>query len=1364
MKIGDKMRTIWIVAISLSVVQGNIDNDDSWFECIPGIKPSIGVSTPRGDVNIHYNSTPVELFCHMNPYHKYFKKGYDSQRLSFSISGRVKDHKIVRKPVESEIVNKTSIKITFLPDQVGHFDVSCRLTINKEDSDVDDDENEVEDDEEKEEATSKKGVCTQRVHVGYPPLPIEDFSCISENWENLNCTWKEPYNPIKTTYMLAFKEPGWRTPYRKCPNRTELEKKLMRKVPLKSCYIDETTQPPYRKPSKKLTYLFTATNALEPSGLITHTQIDHYAVVRPGPAENLQANALPNNGLRLSYEIPKMMRHFPVGLIQDVRYKNQWTEEWTQVDTSNWNREDDTFEYYLENLEYAWTSYTIQVKMHSGKGNTSDSKYWSKVTEVTNRTLPTRPQVPPQTHPGSFEVVTDKKQRTVILYWSKVAEKYHNGSSFEYIITDVLEGEKHLPLLPSNQMSAYAEFKRLKLDSYTFFVTSKNEMGQAPSASKIFVAEKEKLDSIQPISITKTYFEENNTFEVAWYPPKDKSMITSYTIFWCKFPRDRPYQCNGKLDWLDVDPYPKNQTMIHKIQLPDSENYQLAVAANTEHFSSGMVWSTCTIIKTKVFSKVKSVSIDDIDDHSALIRWRLDCSDRGRIVVGFKVEYCPYTAESYTKTFDGENCKHKNVSAIEGEMTELSDLTPWTEYLIGVRVLTRDEAGERSDPVIGRTKPSLPESPPKDLNTNLITNTTASVSWAPPLNPNGRVDFYKYKYWANQKADVMAATLQTSDTKLDLTNLLSYTEYNFEIKACNYLDNEVEGCSKKAAKRSFRTKPGRPGQPKELKVVFTNATNVEIYWNTDFQLGAPDALSWDIKVSRAGDIWKDRKDHDAGIIGVMGAMLNYTLDLNNLHDDKDWSPDCSNSSNTNLFNFTIRAIVQVGEQNINGLWSKPVTVAAYCKAPLPWLKLILVSIIVTITAIVAVIGLCRAWTWFHKKKEFFDKLGRELDDKFINASVDELGNEKSKTYGMTSFGDKNGRKPSYSRADSKDSMETLLNNDKGNRESGRSDTTSGCESGGSSELGEERNRDRNDSSASEEGPQENKRCIEGGSKEDSNEVIDVSLSEEFLPSDNSTPTLTKPEIQSVSNKNDLINNAWPTGLKESEHYTKFMPTLPASNYVGYSKVGTPHVPVVTPNNAETQESYIGYVNNVNQSNNPSSTTQPSPGYVTFSSVKLGEPEQKPSPGYITVDQVNKQQLTSPKIPALFNCDTISPTKSSPFSSTVSPGYSRVGIITSNTGYVPNVPVKSEPQCNEFLSNNSPYIENSWPSEDSSKCAFKPSTGYVQAPLQTPGKLEEKKEDIAEPLLITPRNLSVNAPNSYNEVINRFSEGPAASMV
>ena len=34
----------------------------------------LSVTTPRGDVNLLYNSEPVELFCHMNPYHEYFKK------------------------------------------------------------------------------------------------------------------------------------------------------------------------------------------------------------------------------------------------------------------------------------------------------------------------------------------------------------------------------------------------------------------------------------------------------------------------------------------------------------------------------------------------------------------------------------------------------------------------------------------------------------------------------------------------------------------------------------------------------------------------------------------------------------------------------------------------------------------------------------------------------------------------------------------------------------------------------------------------------------------------------------------------------------------------------------------------------------------------------------------------------------------------------------------------------------------------------------------------------------------------------------------------------------------------------------------
>ena len=69
-------------------------------------------------------------------------------------------------------------------------------------------------------------------------------------------------------------------------------------------------------------------------------------------------------------------------------------------------------------------------------------------------------------------------------------------------------------------------------------------------------------------------------------------------------------------------------------------------------------------------------------------------------------------------------------------------------------------------------------------------------------------------------------------------------------------------------------------------------------------------------------------------VRLMGQCKNHTLDLSTLGSNKDWSPNCENSTNTNLFNFTIRAIVLVDGNNITGLWSEPITVPAYCRGGL----------------------------------------------------------------------------------------------------------------------------------------------------------------------------------------------------------------------------------------------------------------------------------------------------------------------------------------------------------------------------------------------------------------------------------------------
>ena len=193
-------------------------------------------------------------------------------------------------------------------------------------------------------------------------------------------------------------------------------------------------------------------------------------------------------------------------------------------------------------------------------------------------------------------------------------------------------------------------------------------MFQAPTSAKIVVPAASALRNIQPKSFTRTLYPEDNVYEVAWIPPKDKASIVSYTIFWCKYEKDRPHYCEGFLDWEEVPMLDRSvDTLIHNITLPDGGNYQMAIAANTETVSSGpfisassslennfpffsswsrfswnyssvcivsrllfrrpefglfagLVWATCTIIKNRVVGKLKEVSVDGVGETTALVR------------------------------------------------------------------------------------------------------------------------------------------------------------------------------------------------------------------------------------------------------------------------------------------------------------------------------------------------------------------------------------------------------------------------------------------------------------------------------------------------------------------------------------------------------------------------------------------------------------------------------------------------------------------------------------------------------------------------------------------------------------------------
>ena len=88
-----------------------------------------------------------------------------------------------------------------------------------------------------------------------------------------------------------------------------------------------------------------------------------FCLVRPGPPENLKLQALPSNSLQLTFTIPRPLVHFPIGLIYLVNYKSSWDEKWTSMEPEV-TKDKQEVTYNLENLEYGWTEYSVEVITH----------------------------------------------------------------------------------------------------------------------------------------------------------------------------------------------------------------------------------------------------------------------------------------------------------------------------------------------------------------------------------------------------------------------------------------------------------------------------------------------------------------------------------------------------------------------------------------------------------------------------------------------------------------------------------------------------------------------------------------------------------------------------------------------------------------------------------------------------------------------------------------------------------------------------------------------------------------------------------------------------------------------------------------
>ncbi|XP_026821752.1 cytokine receptor-like isoform X1 [Rhopalosiphum maidis] len=585
---------------------------------------------------------------------------------------------------------------------------------------------------------SQLGVCLNTVYVGHKPEIIRNFTCISNNWVNLKCNWNTSENPIRTTYKLLFRLPG-RAGGRifiNCPTDSDIREN--------TCYWDFKTTPMYRQPYEFYDFRLNGQNAL--GNVSTFINFHHYANIIPASPINITVIDKTESSVMLRWSVGTMT-DFPRELIHKIEYKSQWDsnpEYWQSINISdtcsapilsnktntflydmNCQERDNDFYYFnVTDLKYPFTHYDFRIYVRSSLARGEDK--WSPPGSITLKTKPSIPRRPPRTDIGSFECITsriDQTKRDVFIYWQKIDDSEKCGDSFQYraYYTSNTTQNKTTIHYSNEIYENYAKFQGLNTSvGYNFTVYSSNNEGLSTEYSTIYVpSESEILE--KPIFLTKMVFDQQGVFELSWKSNGTTKSSTSdelnyYTIFWCENVKGLPYQCNGYVNWTHV-PGSEFRYNVTILNYNAKNHYQFAISANSRRLlsnesnpqnnfnSSGMVWESCTIQNNITARKVENVWVNVVGSTFIGLKWNIDCTDRIGLVGEYQIFYCAVV--SITSNICNGSMLSKTMSREaaqkEGGFTLLTNLKPYTTYIVSIAISTNYGKGIHSDPLLVTT-------------------------------------------------------------------------------------------------------------------------------------------------------------------------------------------------------------------------------------------------------------------------------------------------------------------------------------------------------------------------------------------------------------------------------------------------------------------------------------------------------------------------------------------------------------------------------------------------------------------------------------------------------------------------------------
>ncbi|XP_042241215.1 uncharacterized protein LOC121878859 isoform X3 [Homarus americanus] len=735
--------------------------------------PHCAAIEPRGDIVIEVDSY-YEAVCLFNPQHinkqdVRFKHVENSPEKSYQI-----------QPVE---VSDSAIRINVSHSEAVEYKLQC--------------------------LRNDSFLCERTVKVGYMPQDVENFTCISKNWQTLNCTWTIPYNPVQVIYNLTYVVVGLHNS-RKCPTTDKQ---------LSSCFWEKENF----DTRDKWVMTFKARNNLTRHQVEYNHTVHVFETVIPDPPKDMVANVIGPHVVNITWMLP-----FPIdvfydgGVIQQVSYRERRVGDqhenapWQEVD--QWrvvpNRfKKEIFSKNITNLR-PYTLYDFRVRLHTGTGAIREHM-WSDEEIRTERTIATRPTRAPKTDIGTFEVENTIQYREIFINWQRVDPMYWNGPSFRYDVT-VFDNEdgRLVTLRPENIEieDAFAKFTSMnKSTAYRFVIRPVNDVGQAAEDIKAEVVVPEMSDIIEPLTffrVTAINGSVNTIYMTRWSLPADEKvnqMIKSLTLYWCK--KDKyEHRCKNKLEWVNIE---DTSITAKNVTYLDSSIYMFGISANSLNSSSGIKWVNCIASYDNPPPPLTNFKAVYVTSTEVKLKWSIDCK---AIPTGFNISYCNVTGNEISCPPNADvTYEILNDETLVEHIVR--NLHPYTYYIFNIAVLADSGLGKWSKSEKNQTKPYKPSGPPQDLEVKARGQEWVLLAWKPPLveQRNGRMSQYKIIGEPHLRSIVVQALHNSDIIEFNVTDLTSYTNYTFQVIPCTEGDKD-NFCGDLSASLEVQTRIGAPGK------------------------------------------------------------------------------------------------------------------------------------------------------------------------------------------------------------------------------------------------------------------------------------------------------------------------------------------------------------------------------------------------------------------------------------------------------------------------------------------------------------------------------------------------------------------------